>query len=143
MIGAALLRLWRSTLDVWASARQLVRRAVGFPRSLLPPFDDEGEEPIPLSWRDVELRELGLEVGRERQRQRELRRAENADTEAPCAGPADMPPLSQAPAQPPTVPVPRPAALRPRPPPALSVVPTLRPLPSGMPSRKPPRPGQK
>lgn len=125
MIWIAVLQVVRAVGDAFASARQLVRRAVGYPRSLLPPFDDEGEEPIPLSWRDVELRELGLEVGRERQRQRELRGqpdpdATPADTDAPCACPTPLPP----------------------PLPAVSAVPTLRPLPSGMPIRRTRPPGR-
>jgi hypothetical protein len=127
VIWIAVLQVVRAVGDAVASARQRVRRAVGYPRSLLPPFDDEGEEPIPLTWRDVELRELGLDVGRERQRQRqrELRGqpdpdATPTDTDAPDACPAPAPP----------------------PLPAVSAVPTLRPLPSGMPTRTTRPPGR-
>jgi hypothetical protein len=149
----ALLQVARAVADVWVSARQLARRAAGYPRSLLPAFDDENEPPIPPTWRTIEEREIGRGVGRERQRQREIRRpiqrAEDAEEIAPCACPADTPPPAPAPSPP--APAPRPRPLPPPPPrplplppavsPAVSAVPTLRPLPSGMPTRKSRRPG--
>jgi hypothetical protein len=156
-----LIQVARAVADVWASARQLGsnlrERAKGIPRSLLPPFDDENEPPIPPTWRTVEERALGRDVGLERQRQRDLRRplqriedvevTVDLDESArpvvantvPAPPPRPLPlPLPPAPRPPPP---PRPLPLPPAVSPAVSAVPTLRPLPSGMPTRKSRRPG--
>ena len=54
MIWLGVLRAARVAADVFAGVASLVQRVKGYPRSLLPPSTDDDEEPIPLTYRDVE-----------------------------------------------------------------------------------------